>query len=122
MKSKPTSQRGARPVVKAPAMQQNVPAGPFDVPGYSSLASVLIRAYDQAAKGKGKERHAVSRPFDEQPMQHLIALNGLGFATGQAGKKAQEALRMEPEKAVHELLGAINYLAGTIIAIEKGAQ
>lgn len=116
---KPTTKRTA--AIKKPELT-NVPAGPFDVPGYDTLSNVLIRAYNQAAKGKGKERHAQAKPFDQQPMQALIALNGLGFATGQAGKKAQEALRMEPDKAIHELLGAIVYIAGTIIAIEKGHQ
>jgi len=37
---------------------------------------------------------------------------------GQAAKKAQEAMRMETEPAVRELLGAINYLAGVVIWME----
>jgi len=87
--------------------------------GYESLQGVLQRAYDQAAKGKGAERHADGKPFDEQPMQQLIRLYGIGFALGQAGKKAQEAQRMDTDAAVRELLGAINYLAGAIIALES---
>ena len=38
-------------------------------PGYESLAQVLQEAYDQAARGKGAERHANDLPFDQQPMQ-----------------------------------------------------
>lgn len=90
------------------------------VPGYASLADVLNRAFDQAARGKGAERHAQGQPFDRQPMQDLIRLHGIGFATGQASKKAQEAHRLPRDRAVAELLGAINYLAGAIIAIEAG--
>lgn len=89
-----------------------------NAPGYEPLAAVLQRAYEQAAGGKGKERHAQGQPFLEQPMQELISLYGLGFALGQAGKKAQESQRLPRDKAVHELLGAIVYLAGAVIALE----
>lgn len=89
------------------------------VPGYEPLAGVLHRAYAQAAAGKGAERHAQGQPFDQQPMQDLIRLYGLGFALGQAAKKAQEAQRLPRDRAVTELLGAINYLAGAVIALER---
>lgn len=87
--------------------------------GYESLSDVLSRAFNQAAKGKGAERHATGLPFDQQPMQQIIKLYGDGFALGQAAKKMQEAQRMESEAAVRELLGAINYIAGAIIYIER---
>lgn len=90
-----------------------------DSPEYESLAKVLRRAYNQAARGKGAQRHGQGQPFDQQPMQQLIALYGVGFALGQAGKKAQESQRMDKDAAVRELLGAINYLAGAVIALEK---
>lgn len=85
---------------------------------YNSLKSVLDRAYDQAATGKGNDRHGNMLDFEQQPMQDVTNLVGLGFPLGQAIKKAQEAQRMEKDKAVHELLGAINYLAGAIIWVE----
>lgn len=88
------------------------------VPGYERLRAVLEAAYDQAARGKGKERHAKDLPFHEQPMQTVTDLYGLGFPLGQAAKKGQEAQRMEPDAAIRELLGAINYLAGAVIWIE----
>jgi hypothetical protein len=97
----------------------------MSVPGYEMLADVLQRAYDQAAKGKGKERHANNKAFHEQPMQDLIRLHGVGFATGQASKKSGEALGLPAvERQVAELLGAIVYLSGAVIALEKngGAQ
>lgn len=89
----------------------------MNVKGYEQLAAVLEAAYDQAAKGKGAERHANSKPFHEQPMQDLIALYGPGFALGQAAKKMQEAQRMNRDAAERELLGAINYIAGAVIAL-----
>lgn len=94
------------------------------VPGYESLRSVLLRAYDQAARTKGAERHANDLPFHKQPMQTIAAAHGVGFLFGQAAKKAQEAQGMydrgETAKAIHEMLGAINYLAGAIIFMETG--
>lgn len=91
----------------------------LDAPGYQSLARVLARAFSQAAHGKGKERHSTGQPFEAQPMQALIELYGPGFALGQAAKKAQEAQRLEHTAAVRELLGAINYMAGAVIAMER---
>jgi hypothetical protein len=88
------------------------------MPGYESLARVLRAAYAQAADGKGKERHAGGQPFDEQPMQTIASMVGLGFPLGQAIKKIQESQRMDRDAAVRELLGAINYIAGAVIALE----
>lgn len=90
----------------------------LDAPGYETLAVVLGRAFEQAARGKGAVRHGQGQPFDEQPMQQLIALYGVGFALGQSAKKAQESQRLPHDAAVRELLGAINYLAGAVIAME----
>lgn len=93
-----------------------------NIKGYESLRSVLDRAYAQASSGKGHERHAVGKPFDEQPMQHLIELYGAGFALGQAAKKAQESQRLPVGRDVAELLGAINYLAGAVIWLEANRE
>lgn len=90
--------------------------------GYEELGAVLRRAFIQAAHGKGKERHAQNLPFTQQPMQQLIGLYGVGFALGQAAKKAQESQRLPVDRAVNELLGAINYLAGAVIALEGNGQ
>ena len=90
-----------------------------DVPGYESLRRTLDDAYEQAAHGKGAERHGNGLPFDRQPMQHLISDHGLGFATGQAAKKASEALGMDHGAARRELLGAIVYLAGAIVWMDR---
>ena len=93
----------------------------FPNPNYHDLALILCRAYDQAAEGKGNERHAQGQPFAAQPMQTIQQLVGTGFAAGQAIKKIQEAQRMEPDAAARDLLGAINYIAGMILHIEMDA-
>lgn len=89
------------------------------VDGYHGLFDVLADALDQAQLGKGAERHGQDKAFEEQPMQKLIELHGRGFAYGQAGKKAQESERLEYEAARRELLGAIVYLAGAVINLDK---
>jgi hypothetical protein len=87
--------------------------------GYHGLFDVLADALDQAQLGKGAERHGQDKAFEEQPMQKLIELHGRGFAYGQAGKKAQESERLAYEAARRELLGAIVYLAGAVINLDK---
>lgn len=87
--------------------------------GYHGLWRVLTDALDQAQLGKGAERHGQDKPFEEQPMQKLIELHGRGFAYGQAGKKAQESERLAYDAARRELLGAIVYLAGAVINLDK---
>lgn len=93
------------------------------VEGYEQLQRVLDRAYDQAARGKGAERHADGKPFHEQPMQQIADRHGLGFILGQAAKKIEEGHGMQRQgldgPAVREMLGAIVYLAGGIIWMER---
>lgn len=85
-------------------------------PNYQVLAEILNEAYEQAATGKGAERHGQDLPFEVQPMQQISMLLGTdkGMAY-QAIKKIQEAGRMERAAAERELLGAINYIAGMIV-------
>lgn len=87
---------------------------------YDILRKILDEAYDQAATGKGKERHANGKPWDEQPIAEIGRMVGTGFNTGQAIKKLQESSRMEGETAVRELLGAIVYAASAIMLIREG--
>ena len=87
--------------------------------GFESLASVFQMAIEQAAKGKGKERHQDSedQPFHEQDIvKELITFGGPEAAIFQARKKAKESLRFSDHThTVPELLGAINYLAAAVI-------
>jgi|GEM_PF-1299642 len=95
-----------------------------DVPGYESLRDVLEAAYDQAARGKGKERHAQDLPFHEQRMQSISRLIGSerGMAY-QVCKKVTEGMDLStPEARRRELLGAINYIAGILIYWDQAEQ
>ena len=93
------------------------------VPGYDNLSNVLGAAYHQAARGKGKERHARDKPFDKQPIMEISRMVGPGSATGQAMKKLQEAKSMmdrgQLAAAKAEALGAINYTAAFYLLIEE---
>ena len=84
-------------------------------PGYESLAAVLQAALDQAQKGKGVERHANGKAFEDQPILSIQDLVGPGYALGQAIKKAQESQRLPMPQAERDLLGAINYLAAVVL-------
>ena len=88
-------------------------------PGYEKLSDVLSRAYDQAAIGKGKDRHANGEPFHEQVMQTGAQRFGTGALLFQAFKKSEESQRLPHDRAIAELLGAIVYLAGAVIALER---
>lgn len=87
---------------------------------YLQLALVLQRAHDQAAYGKGKDRHANDLPFHEQRMLSISRLldspDGMAY---QVLKKVTEGLELpSTERKVAKLLGAINYLAGIVIFLE----
>lgn len=88
---------------------------------YQPLNDVLRAAYQQAASGKGRDRHANGKPFLDQPIMEIGRMVGMGYQTGQAMKKAQEAggmvQRGQHDAARAELLGAINYLAAAYILI-----
>lgn len=96
---------------------QNKAEGFAPVEGYEQLFQVLMDAHDQAAKGKGKERHANDLPFHEQRMQQISTLlnspDGMAY---QVAKKVAEGLQMpNPEARDKELLGAIVYTAGILV-------
>lgn len=92
---------------------------------YQDLAAVLEAAYNQAAYGKGAERHANDDPWTEQPIFKIAEQVGDGFNAGQVIKKVQEAQQMaargEYAKAQHEVLGAIVYAASLHVIWGKGA-
>ena len=101
-----------------------IPLAPADP--YYPLCRVLNAAYEQAANGKGKERHANDKPFTAQPIMEIARMVGPGYQLGQAMKKAQEAggmiQRGQPDRARAELLGAINYLAACVLMIEEAEK
>ncbi len=87
---------------------------------YQSLHEVLESAYNQAAFGKGRERHAsdAADTFEDQ-ITCWMQRRGFDFCRGQAVKKIDESLRLEREAAIRELLGAINYIAAAIITLRN---
>ena len=90
-----------------------------DVSGYEDLRRVLEMAYNQAARGKGKARHADGRAFVDQPIMLIQEMIGPGFGLGQACKKLQESQRLDWSQAQNELLGAIVYIAAAYLHREK---
>lgn len=91
------------------------------IKGYESLAEVLDRALEQAQSGKGKERHANGKPFDQQPIR-TIGDDYPGFLLGQATKKTLESRAMTPDRAERELLGAIVFTAAEIMRRRREIQ
>lgn len=105
-------------LVEASTRLSDLPMGMIE-PGYEALADVMQRAYNQAALGKGKERHSqVGEPFDKQVMQDGAKRFGVGALLFQAYKKSEESQRLPLDRAVNELLGAMVYLAGAVIRLE----
>lgn len=85
-------------------------------PGYEPLAAILQEALDQAQYGKGKRCHANGKPFLEQPIMVGARECGPGSMAYQARKKILEALNCtDDERAIEDLLGAINYTAAMVI-------
>lgn len=89
----------------------------MDKPGYEMLGDVLQAAFDQAAYGKGAERHACGNAFEDQRMQTISDLldspDGMVY---QLIKKTTEGLGFaEHDRREKELLGAIVYLAGIVV-------
>lgn len=88
--------------------------------GYTTLAEALTAAYDRASIGKGAERHANQRPFEEQPIFKIAEKRGVGFLLGQVDKKLDEGPRL-PTKAAfaNEVLDSIVYLAALYIMLTR---
>lgn len=86
---------------------------------YESLKQVLNNALSQASEGKGKERHAEEgEPFEKQQIVEIgrrLQGNPAAGPLFQAVKKIYESGRLDDEKGIHELYGAINYIAAAII-------
>jgi hypothetical protein len=85
------------------------------------LQQVFDAVIEQVSKGKGEERHGLGKDFMEQPWVKLCDIHGVGFATGQCGKKLEEGLTMTGAARRRELLGACAYLAMAILHEEKNS-
>ena len=94
--------------------------------GYEALGEALAAAVEQAAVGKGAGRHSYDGElFSDQLIFEIprrLGACGSGFLLGQAVKKIYESVRLEPERARAELLGAINYLAAAWSRLDCGGS
>lgn len=88
---------------------------------YSILEDVLNEAFLQASEGKGRERHGHGATFGEQPI-FWIEKHYSSFQLGQAAKKMHESQFLPEERAIAELLGAINFIAAHIIYLRSGKE
>ena len=84
---------------------------------YKDISKVFDLALQQTSTGKGKERHAQEIEFRKQPI-FWIEENFKSFQLGQSVKKLHESQFLPPDKARHELLGAINYIAYHYLCVE----
>ena len=122
--------QGIRDFKEACRRAAEPPAGPILLdwsatasPEYAPLAAILQEAYDQAARGKGRDRHDNGEPFTDQRAMSIGRKVGPGFPLGQSLKKTEEAATMiskdQHAAAIRELLGAINYAASAIMLIRE---
>ncbi|RPH88529.1 MAG: hypothetical protein EHM66_00545 [Deltaproteobacteria bacterium] len=91
---------------------------------YKALRDVFEAAIHQAADGKGKTRHAGEyEAFEDQQICQIPRwLGSIDGPLFQAVKKCLEVNRISTTEAkIHELLGALNYIAAAIIVL-KGAE
>lgn len=80
------------------------------------LYPVFLAAIEQAMYGKGERHGGAAKPFLTQPWVHYARMHGIGFLTGQAAKKLEEApTKPTVEQFQQEMLGAIVYAAMAII-------
>lgn len=97
-----------------------VPTAPHDS-GADELMSVLREAFNQCVKGKGNERHGHDSQLFQQQWVTLAKHHSVGFLTGQAAKKLNEAASLRLVEGYtrdayeRELLGAIVYTAFAIL-------
>ena len=94
-----------------------------DDPNYNSLSEVLGQAYDHASRGKGHIRHGSEEPFESQvscEITRRLSKSPVGYPLGQAVKKIYETTVLDKNAQIHELLGAINFLAIAIICLRNG--
>jgi hypothetical protein len=86
---------------------------------FHPLELIFERAVEQAADGKGSERHGNGNDFLKQQWVSLAETHGTGFLTGQAQKKLTEAVANRTSDNYdwyeRELLGAINYIAMALL-------
>lgn len=90
------------------------------VPGYEELERILALAYERAAAGKGKERHAEEAPFPEQFTPQALRRYGISPALYQIEKKTREVPRRATiEEQMAELLDVITIAAMAVLELKR---
>lgn len=84
---------------------------------YKALRLVMDAAYERAALGKGKERHATSNAFEDQPIITEGKHFGIRPHLYQIRKKSLEVARMDVDAAKRELLDVIVYAAAAYLIL-----
>lgn len=79
------------------------------------LEAIFRDAVDQARKGKGDARHGRGADFMDQTWLETANAHGEAFLTGQAEKKLRESVGLEYAARREERLGALVYIAMSII-------
>ncbi len=92
---------------------------PVEDPNYDKLMDVMMEAFNQARHGKGNAVHGTGLHFEDQDMLAVMDRVGKDFALGQAIKKITEGRRKNMLDARKEFLGAMVYVAGAIIWMDK---
>lgn len=73
------------------------------------LAAAFAAALEQVTAGKGERHGGAAVPFYDQQWRTLAECHGVGFLTGQAAKKLNEAGGKDSDAQAREILGAIAY-------------
>ena len=90
---------------------------------YLALKTILLMAYDRAAKTKGLERHSDGQPFEQQDIcQELRIFKSVSPALFQARKKIKESIRLDNKGGINELLDAMVYLSAAVIVMREMAN
>lgn len=92
-------------------------------PGYEPLLDVLLQMLEHAQSGKGHERHGDDVDVREQrAVQDALTLGSIQGPAYQVMKKVPEAVRLaargDYETARRNLIGAGNYCAFAVIALD----
>ncbi len=95
------------------------------VSGYEQFRGQVADLVLQATspRGKGEERHARGRAWEDQPIVRIPGVlgpvAGQGYLIGQSIKKMEESLGLPPERARAELLGAAVYALAAAEEVER---
>ena len=89
------------------------------------LYEIYEDAVAQACVGKGNERHGMGKSFYDQKWVKLADIHGVGFLSGQAQKKLEEAFDAYRQGNCDmvwfekELMGSLNYIAMSLLYLRR---